>query len=64
VILVAMSTCVQHLSLLGSYDMRVICDPGEVPESIADKVVAAIDCLQSNGNMYTSTRATSSSETR
>ena len=43
--------------LSGSYDARVICEHGEQPESIADKVVNCIKRLDSAGSKFVSTRS-------
>jgi hypothetical protein len=48
----------------GAYDARVLCESGEVPDRVADKVVEAIQRLNADGSAYTSTRSAGSSTLR
>jgi len=48
----------------GSYDARVICEHGEQPELVADKVVACINRLNSAGSKFMSTRSSLSDNLR
>jgi len=41
----------------GSYDARVICEHGEQPESVADKVIDCIKRLKSSCSKFMSTRS-------
>jgi hypothetical protein len=38
--------------------MRILCEPGETPESISDRVSSAVHHLSSDGSSYRSTRST------
>lgn len=44
--------------LIGSYDIRIICEENETPERIADKIIAAINTYKP-GDTYVSTRQVS-----